>query len=219
MNEQSTTGCGCQDTAATLSTSADRALRRVLMIVMGINLLLFAVEFIAAYLIGSSALQADALDAFGDAGVYALSLFVVGRSLSWRAGAALVKGIVQGLFGLLVLFEVYRRLRGEVVPIAPWMLAMAVVALAANLSCFWLLLRYRNQDLNLRSVWLCTRNDVLSNIGVIVAAGAVLVWHSNLPDAVIGTLIAIVFLHTSATVIAQSWRELRPANSATRERS
>ncbi len=218
MNDQSTTGCGCHDTAATLSSSHDRALRRVLMIVMGINLALFAVEFIAAYLIGSSALQADALDAFGDASVYALSLFVVGRSLRWRAGAALLKGIIQGLFGLLVLFEVYRRLRGEVVPIAPWMLGMAIVALAANLSCFWLLLRYRNQDLNLRSVWLCTRNDVLSNIGVIIAAGAVAYSQSNLPDAVIGTLIAMIFLHTSATVIRQSWRELWPDGGAATSR-
>lgn len=217
MKTDSTSCCGCQDTAATLSASHDRALRRVLMIVMGINLGLFGVEFFAAYWIGSSALQADALDAFGDASVYALSLFVVGRSLRWRAGAALVKGIIQGLFGLLVLFEVYRRLLGEVVPIAPWMLGMAVVALAANLSCFWLLLRYRNEDLNLRSVWLCTRNDVLSNIGVIVAAGAVAFSQSNLPDAIVGSLIALIFLQTSATVIRQSWGELRPGHATTME--
>ena len=209
MNTESNTGCGCGDTASSIADSKDRALRRVLIAVMMINLVLFVGEFVAAYWIGSSALQADALDALGDASVYALSLYVVGRTLRWRAGTAMVKGVIQGIFGLLVLFEVYRRLVGEVVPIAPWMLTVAVIALVANFSCFILLLRYRDQDLNMRSVWLCTRNDVLSNIGVIVAAGAVGIWNSAIPDALIGTVIALIFLHTSWSVVSEAAAQLR----------
>jgi len=207
MNKQSS--CGCQSTAGALVDSADQRLRRVLITVMVINFVLFAGEFGAGLWIASSALQADALDAFGDASVYALSLYAVGRSLRWRAGTAMVKGIIQGLFGMAVLIAVYVRLEGEVVPLAPWMATVACIALVLNFSCFLLLLRYRNNDLNMRSVWLCTRNDVISNIGVIVAAIAVGFTQSGIPDAVIGTLVALIFLQTSWSVIHQSWSQWR----------
>lgn len=205
MNTQSS--CGCQSTAAALVD--DRKLQRVLIAVMAINFVLFAGEFGAGLWIASSALQADALDALGDASVYALSLYAVGRSLRWRAGTAMVKGVIQGLFGVAVLIAVFQRWQGEVVPLAPWMAAVAALALALNSICFLLLMRFRNKDLNMRSVWLCTRNDVISNVGVIFAAVAVGVTQSGIPDAIIGSLVALIFLHTSGSVIHQSWVQYR----------
>ncbi|MBK7044539.1 MAG: cation transporter [Rhodanobacteraceae bacterium] len=209
MSKTSTTSCGCHATADQLTASTDVALRRVLVIVLVINLVLFAGEFAVGAWIYSSGLQADALDSLGDASVYALSLYVVGRSLRWRAGAALFKGAIQAAFGLLVLVEVVRRLLGDVTPTAPVMAAAAAVALIANLSCFLLLNRYRDRDINLRSAWLCSRNDLVSNSGVIVAAGAVALVGNGLPDALIGALIATLFLHTSVRVLRDAWRQWR----------
>ncbi|MBD8525655.1 cation transporter [Pseudomarimonas arenosa] len=219
MNAKASTCHGCQDNADRLNRPEQPALRRVLWAVLLINLSLFVGEFSAGWLAASTALQADSLDALGDAGVYALSLLVVGRSLRWRAGAALVKGVVQGVFGLMVAVEVIRRWFGDSTPAAPLMVITACVAMLLNLSCFLLLNRFRHHDINMRSVWLCSRNDVLSNLGVIVAAGAVAWWQSSIPDLVVGGLIASLFLHTSWSVLHDAWRDWRlpeqPCASAT----
>ena len=132
MSTASTAGCGCGDAAEQLSAVADREQRRVLMIVLAINAALFVGEFGAGWWAGSTALQADSLDSLGDAGVYALSLFVVGRSLQWRAGTAVVKGVIQGLFGIAVLVEVARKAVAGTVPDAPLMAVVAAVAFAAE---------------------------------------------------------------------------------------
>lgn len=205
MSKTSTSGCGCHATAESLSATQDTALRRVLVAVLVINLVLFAGEFSIGAWIRSSGLQADSLDSLGDALVYALSLYAVGRSMRWRAGAALLKGVIQALFGIAVLIEVARRLLGDATPTAPVMAATAAVALVANLSCFLLLNRYRDRDINLRSAWLCSRNDLVSNAGVIVAAGAVAWVDNGIPDALIGALIALLFLRTSFTVLREAW--------------
>lgn len=215
MKTESTPCCGCSTTAQSLVGSADQTLRRVLIAVLLINVVLFAGETLAGWWAASSALQADALDSLGDASVYALSLFVVGRSMRWRAGAALVKGFIQAAFGLAVLVEVIRRLLGDSVPTAPVMAGVAAIALVANLGCFVLLRRYRDRDINLRSAWLCSRNDVISNLGVIVAAGAVALVGNGVPDAVIGTLIAGLFLRTSHAVIRDARREWRQSHAPT----
>lgn len=209
MNKTSTSSCGCHDTAASLSATTDGTLRRVLVAVLAINLVLFAGEFSVGAWIQSSGLQADSLDSLGDALVYALSLYAVGRSLRWRAGTALLKGGIQAVFGIAVLVEVVRRLLGDAVPTAPIMAATAAVALVANLSCFLLLNRYRDRDINLRSAWLCSRNDLINNVGVIVAAGAVALLGNGVPDAVIGSLIALLFLRTSVTVLREAWPQWR----------
>lgn len=203
----STSGCGCNATAESLAAKPDSALRRVLIAVLLINLVLFVGEFAVGAWIRSSGLQADALDSLGDASVYAISLLVLGHSLRWRAGAAMVKGGIQAVFGVIVLVEVVRRLLGDVTPTAPVMAAAAAIALVANLGCFLLLNRYRDRDINLRSAWLCSRNDVISNVGVIVAAGAVAVVGNGLPDAIIGALIATLFLRTSITVLREAWSQ------------
>ena len=209
MNEAPRSGCGCGEAAEQLSAAADREQRRVLVIVLAINVALFIGEFGAGWWAGSTALQADSLDSLGDAGVYALSLLVVGRSLRWRAGAGAVKGVIQGLFGFAVLAEVVRKAFFGATPDAPIMAVAAAVALVGNATCFLLLTRFRHQDINLRSVWLCSRNDLFSNAGVIVAAGAVAWLGQGWPDLVVGALVALLFLHTSFEVLRVAIRQLR----------
>lgn len=212
MNTKSTSGCGCSQTAEQALAAANGQ-RRVLYVVLVINVLLFGGEYAAGWWASSSALQADSLDSLGDACVYALSLAVISRSLRWRSGAAIVKGLLQGVFGIAVLFEVARRMMGDAVPIAPIMAVAASVALAGNLTCFVLLTRFRKQGINMRSVWLCSRNDMVNNIGVIVAAVAVLWVGHGWPDWVIGALIALLFLQTSASVLREAisqWRSGTP---------
>jgi Co/Zn/Cd efflux system component len=209
MNSSSTSGCSCGETAERLSVAASRDQRRVLWIVLAINAALFVGEYAAGWWAGSTALQADSLDSLGDAGVYALSMFVVGRSLRWRAGAGVVKGVIQGLFGLAVLAEVGRKAFLGVTPEAPIMAVAASIALVANLACFFLLTRFRDQDINLRSVWLCSRNDVFSNAGVIAAAGAVAWIGQGWPDLLVGALVAMLFLHTSYDVLRTAIGQLR----------
>ncbi|MDD3677280.1 cation transporter [Thauera propionica] len=200
-------GCNCGHTATSLSRNSDNARRRVLWIVLAINVLLFAGEFGAGWWADSSALQADSLDSLGDALVYALSLWVIGGSLRQRSGAVFLKGGIQALFGIAVLIEVGRRAWFGAEPLAPVMAATAAVALVGNLVCFALLTRFRSDDMNMRSVWLCSRNDLVNNAGVIVAAGLVAWLDSAWPDLVIGALIAVLFLQTATHVLTGAWRD------------
>lgn len=202
-------GCGCEQTGAALSNSRHVERRRVLWIVLGINAALFLGEFTAGWWARSTALQADSLDSLGDALVYSLSLFVVTGSIRQKASAALVKGVIQAVFGVAVLVEVARRAWFGGEPIAPVMALVAAVALFANFTCFLLLSRFRSDDLNMRSVWLCSRNDLVSNAGVILAAGLVALSGSRWPDLVVGALVAGLFLHTSVDVLRDALRQLR----------
>jgi Co/Zn/Cd efflux system component len=214
MTTTSTSSCGCGAAAEQLSAVAHRDQRRVLQVVLAINVVLFLGEFGAGWWAASTALQADSLDSLGDAGVYALSLYVVGRSLRWRAGAAVVKGVIQGLFGLAVLAEVVRRAMLGEVPAAPIMAVAASIAFAANLACFVLLTRFRDRDINLRSVWLCSRNDLVNNLGVVAAAGLVAWLGEGWPDLVVGALVAALFLHTSFDVLRTALRQVRAPATA-----
>jgi Co/Zn/Cd efflux system component len=119
----------------------------------------------------SVALIADSVDMFGDATVYGLSLYALGRGLRWRAGAALAKGVIILAFGAWILLEAGRRLVGGGVPEAQTIGAVGLLALAANLTCLSLLWRFRTHDVNMSSTWGCSRNDVIANVGVLVAAG------------------------------------------------
>jgi Co/Zn/Cd efflux system component len=199
--------CDCHDTAAALSANTDHARRRVLWIVLAINLLLFAGEFGAGWWADSSALQADSLDSLGDALVYGLSLWVIGGTLRQRSKAVFLKGGIQALFGVAVLVEVGRRAWFGTEPLAPVMAIAATVALVGNLACFALLTRFRSDDMNMRSVWLCSRNDLVNNLGVIAAAGLVAWLDVAWPDLVIGALVAALFLHTAAHVLSGAWKD------------
>ena len=190
---------------------------RVLVTVMAVNFSMFCVEFGAGLLAGSTALLADSLDMLGDSLVYGFSLFVLHRSLVWRARAALVKGGIMAAFGVGVLLEVAFSLRTGVPPIAPAMAAVGALALLANAFCFSLLWRHRADDINLRSTWLCSRNDLIANAAVLVAAVLVVWSGSRWPDLIVGTGIAALFLRTAASVLRESLSELGRARSGALE--
>ena len=181
---------------------------RVLAIVLAVNLAMFFVEFGAGLLSGSTALLADSLDMLGDSLVYGFSLYVLHRSEAWRACAALAKGGIMGLFGIGVLLEAVVRLRAGMPPEVPLMAAIGSLALLANAFCFVLLWRHRADDINLRSTWLCSRNDLIANGAVLVAA-ALVAWSGSLwPDLLVGGAIAVLFMRTAGLVLRESLAEL-----------
>ena len=182
---------------------------RVLWIVLAINSLMFLVEGAAGLAAHSTSLLADALDMFGDALVYGFSLFVLAKSERWQAGAALAKGIFMLLFGLGVLAEAVHKM---IVPVMPSVEAMGLVgglALVANLICFFLLFRHRGDNLNMSSTWLCSRNDLIANIGVLLAAATTYWLASRWPDILVGMVIAGLFFRSSVQVLTEAVRELR----------
>jgi Co/Zn/Cd efflux system component len=190
---------------------------RVLGAVLAINAFMFIVEFGAGLIASSSALLADSLDMLGDSFVYGFSLFVVHRSLTWRARAALLKGAIMAVFGVAVLFEVAFKLRTATPPAVPAMAAIGALALVANSLCFSLLWRHRADDINLRSTWLCSRNDLIANSAVLAAAGLVAWSGSGWPDIVVGFGIAILFLRTAVVVLRESIEELDRARHSVPE--
>lgn len=190
-----------------LGSQAD--VRRVLKIVLAINLVMFAAEFTAGVFARSTALMADSVDMLGDALVYILSLYALDRGLRWRAGAALAKGVIIAAFGIWVFAEVILKLIGGIVPAAETMGVFGAMALAANLTCLALLYRYRNRDVNLSSTFECSRNDVIANVGVVMAAAGVYFFDAVWPDIVVGGVIALLFFGSAIRVIRQAWPQFR----------
>ena len=183
--------------------------RRVLWAVLAINAAMFLVEIGAGVAAGSASLQADALDFFGDAASYAISLLVVGMVLRYRALAALAKGTTMGLFGLWIIGTAIWHAFHGTLPNAYTMGAIGFAALAANAISFGLLWAYRDGDANMRSAWICTRNDVLGNLAVLLAAAGVFGTGTGWPDIIVATIMASLALQGSWLVVQQSLRELR----------
>ena len=182
--------------------------KSVLTLVLGINGTMFLVEFVYGYISHSSALMADSLDMFGDAAVYAFSLYVLDRGPVWRARAGLMKGLIMAAFGLLVLLLGIKRLVLGVIPIAETMGVVGAVALVANLVCLALLYRHRADDINMRSTWLCSRNDIVANVSVLIASVLVAWTQSIWPDTIVAIGIALLFLKSSFLVIIEAKQEL-----------
>ena len=182
---------------------------RVLWIVLAINALMFLVEGWAGLRAHSTSLLADALDMLGDAVVYGFSLFVLARTVRWQAGAALAKGGFMFAFGLGVLGEALYKVFHPVMPVVETMAIIGGVALAANLVCCFLLYRHRDDNRNMSSTWLCSRNDLIANVGVLIAAGSSYALVSRWPDIVVGGIIASLFLGSALSVLRQSIRALR----------
>lgn len=198
----------CENKASELAQLRAKQ-ERVLYIVLAINAVMFLFEFTAGWLVRSTALLGDALDMFGDASVYALTLYVLHRSARTRAGAALVKGAFMLLFGVVVVGDAcYKSMQG-VVPEAEWMGIVGLIAFAANTVCFALLYSHCRDDLNMRSTWLCSRNDLIANTSVIAAAALVAFTGTLWPDVVVGFAIAALFLHSAWQVLAEAWQEWR----------
>ncbi|WP_066781971.1 cation transporter [Sphingomonas sp. CCH5-D11] len=200
-----------RDTIAELGRKASQ--RRVLIAVMLINLAMFVAEFGGGLVARSSALMADSVDMFGDAVVYALSLYALNRGARWEAGAALAKGGIILVFGLAVIVEIGDKIVNGVPPSSSLMLTFGGIALAANLICLALLWRFRAENVNMLSTFECSRNDVASNLGVLVAAGLVGLTGSAWPDIAIGGIIALIFLRSAWRVLGEAipaWRDARP---------
>jgi len=183
--------------------------RRVLWFVLAINAAMFVVEVGAGLAAGSVSLQADALDFLGDAASYGISIFVVGMALRYRASAALAKGATMGAFGLWVVATVIWHAVQGTLPSALTMSTVGLVALAANGASFGLLWAYRHGDANMRSAWICTRNDVLGNVAVLFAALGVFGSGTGWPDVIVAAIMAALALQGSANVVRQARGELR----------
>jgi cation diffusion facilitator family transporter len=199
--------CGCEDVGRSVETGSP-AFRRTVWIVLALNAGMFVVEAVAGRLAGSLALQSDALDFAGDTATYAISLAVIGHSLAWRARAAFLKGIVLGGFALFVLASALWRTFITGLPEAATMGVVAVLALAANVTAALLLMRFRDGDANVRSVWLCSRNDALGNIAVLIAAGVVAITGTKWADLAVAATMASLFLSTAVQIVLQARREL-----------
>ena len=177
--------------------------------VLALNASMFVIEMIASWYAGSTALLADALDFLADSASYALTLFVIAKSDRWKASAALAKGAGMGVFGLWLLGETVRRAFDPAVPDAVVMGGVGVLALAANVIVAAILFARRGDDLNMRSVWLCSRNDVIANLAVLAAAAGVFVTATAWPDLLAGALIVCVELSAAWWIVGQAIGELR----------
>jgi Co/Zn/Cd efflux system component len=191
----------------------DPRYKRVLWTVILINAAMFVTEIVAGHLARSQALQADALDFLGDTVTYGLSLAVIGASLRVRAAAALFKGVSLSLMGAWVLGSTLYHVLILGLPRAEIMGGIGLLALAANVTSVLLLMRYKDGDANVRSVWLCSRNDAIGNIVVTGAAGAVWWSASPWPDLIVAGLMAGLFLSSAVQILRQAWAEYRSAGT------
>lgn len=189
----------------------DARYRKVLWIVIALNGVMFVIEMLAGHMAGSKALQADALDFLGDTLTYGLSLAVIGWPQRVRTGAALVKGISLLLMGLWVLGSTAHMALTAQVPHAPTMGVISIMAVAANLASVLLLMRYKDGDANVRSVWLCSRNDAVGNVIVMIAALGVWGTATAWPDLIVAAVMAGLFLTSAFSILRQSVKEWRHA--------
>lgn len=197
---------GCQCEVKFDGVSAE--FKRALWLVIAINATMFVVEIGAGAAAGSKALQADALDFLGDTATYAMSLYIIGMSLQTRAAAALIKGLSLGAMGAWVLGStIYQFLILGHPPQAEVMGVVGFLALAANLASVGLLRRFKDGDANVRSVWLCSRNDAIGNVAVLAAALGVWLTGTAWPDLIVAALMAALFFSSSVQIITQSLRE------------
>lgn len=205
----------CEDKSCEINTMRGSH-ARVLWIVLVINAGMFLVEGTAGLFAHSTSLLADALDMLGDALVYGFSLFVLARSARWQAGAALAKSGFMLAFGLAVLGEATYKAFYPVMPNTETMGMVGGLALTANLACFFLLYRHRDDNLNMSSTWLCSRNDLIANVGVLLAAGSSYLLASHWPDIIVGAIIAGLFLSSALSVLRQALHALRVPFRASR---
>ena len=183
-----------------------------LKIVLAINAVMFVVELTAGLIGHSVSLVADSLDMLGDALVYGFSLYVVARGAAMKARAALFKGIIMAGFGLFVLGQAVYRIVFPQLPVFEAIGAIGLLALATNSVCLYLLWRHRADDINMSSIWLCSRNDIIANVSVLFAAAGVWLTHSGWPDIVVGLALAALFLRSALHVLRESIKELRSAS-------
>lgn len=187
----------------------DTNYRKILWVILALNAGMFFIEVIASFYSGSVSLLADAVDFFADAFNYAISLYVLDKALATRAKASLIKGGSMGLFGLLVIGNSIYQAATEAVPQAEVMGAIGLLALLVNFSSAWMLYRFRKGDSNRESVWLCSRNDAIGNVLVMLAAIAVAFTQSHWPDIIVAFVLAALFLRSAWRIIKSARKELK----------
>jgi cation diffusion facilitator family transporter len=200
---------GCSDGCGADLGKASAAERHTLIVVLVLNAGMFLAEFSAGLVAGSTALLADSLDMLADALIYALGLFALGRAAHWRSRAALGSGLFQLALGTGVAVQALAKIFLDGLPDTATMGFFGALALVVNTVCFLLLARFRHGDINLRATWICSRNDMIGNVGVLVAAGLVILLDSMWPDIVIGLLIALLVIRSALRISAEARSELR----------
>lgn len=204
----------CDSPCSSAKPPVDQRYRRVLMLALVVNAAMFGIEIGFGWVAGSVSLLADAVDFLGDAGNYAISLFVLGLAPHWRTRTALFKGLSMGAYGIFVLGQLAWHALSGTVPDARTMGVIGLLALGANLSVAVLLYAYRNGDANMRSVWLCTRNDVIGNLAVLLAALGVFGSGQGWPDFAVAGLMSYLGLSAARSVIAHAQREMAAAKAS-----
>ncbi len=202
----------CHDKSGELEELQEQQ-SKTLWIVLAINGAMFCLELVVGLLAGSVALQADSLDMLSDTLVYGFSLYAIGKSDRWRTGSAFLKGSIMAIFGTGVLIQSGYKFFVGGVPESSFMFLMSIVALIANAGCLFLLSKHRTDDLNMHSTWVCSRNDIIANSSVFIAAGLVAITQSKLPDLVVGLLITVIFLKSAISILKASFIELRQSSS------
>jgi Co/Zn/Cd efflux system component len=193
----------CQNKAKELEQLKKRQ-SKVLWIILVINVVMFFVEFGGGIKAASLSLTGDSLDMLGDALVYGCSLYVINKGKKAQVRSAMLKGGIMFISAIAVFARATYQLFAQTVPTVQLMSQIGILALIANLICFLLLIRHRNDNINMSSVWLCSRNDIIANTSVLLTAGLVLLTDSFLPDFILGLLLTVVFAQSAAKVLTQA---------------
>ena len=206
-------GCGCEVEVK------DNQQKTVLYWLLAINATMFIFEIGFGWLSESTALIADSLDMLADAIVYAIALYAVGKSIQHKANAALVSGYFQLGLGVLILLDIARRLFGESEPRSLFMIAVGLVALVANTICLLLIRKHNNDEVHMRASWIFSANDVIANLGVVVAGILVMVIEQRWPDIVIGSTISVLILRGAYRILSDAKQELAVAKKICEKQS
>ncbi len=199
----------CSKKSSELEIMRKNKQSKVLWFVLFINLAMFFLEIYFGFLSNSTALLSDSLDMLGDSLVYGFSIYVITKSNNWRVLASLSKAMIMFIFGLIVLSKIIYQLIYPVVPNYETMSFIGLIALFANLVCFYMLYKFKNQDTNMKSTWLCSRNDIIANISVLISAFIVSLTKSAIPDIIVGLGITILFLSSSFHILKLSIKDLK----------
>lgn len=205
---------GCCSSCSTDLGGAGGPRRRVLTIVLLINAVMFAAELGAGLWAHSSALQADSIDMLVDAIGFAASLFALNRTAQARARAGFLNASLELVLGAGILAQLGHQVVSGAAPLGEFMIGVGAAALVANVTSGVLLMRFRDDDINMRAVWLCTRNDAIGNAATLVAGAAVMAWGLPWPDWLVGALIAGLFVRTSVGVMREAWSGMRSVPSS-----
>ncbi len=198
----------CQHKAKELQKLQKRQ-RKVLWIILVINAVMFLVEFSGGIKASSLSLTGDSLDMLGDALVYGCSLYVIQKGNKAQAQAAMLKGGIMFMSAIAVFARATHQLFTQTVPTVQLMSKIGLLALLANLICFLLLIRHRDDNINMSSVWLCSRNDIIANTSVLLTAGLVFLTDSFWPDFILGLLLTLVFAQSAGKVLTQARQALK----------